>query len=184
MYTVLHICNTCRKVLNKGVLLYIHFNLFLALLLALIVFVSGIESAKHITVWWPADNPLWWALCTFYMLMQQWLCTTVAAVLHYLFLCVFCWMLAEGIVLYMLVVRAFQTNFENWYYLILLGWGMLQNVYKGYRSPAIDVSFWYRCPYSNSCCVHRNKTWVLWHIHFVSCGLWILKIAKDNRNRL
>ena len=39
-----------RKVLNKGVLLYVHFNLLLALLLALIVFVSGIESAVHITV--------------------------------------------------------------------------------------------------------------------------------------
>ena len=39
-----------RKVLNKGILLYIHFNLFLALLLALIVFVSGMETATHIPV--------------------------------------------------------------------------------------------------------------------------------------
>lgn len=39
-----------RKVLNKGVLLYIHFNLFLALLLALIVFVGGIETSTHTKV--------------------------------------------------------------------------------------------------------------------------------------
>ena len=39
-----------RKVLNKGVLLYIHFNLFLALLMALILFVSGMETATHIKV--------------------------------------------------------------------------------------------------------------------------------------
>ncbi|CAI8057679.1 Adhesion G protein-coupled receptor L3 [Geodia barretti] len=91
-----------RKVLNKGVLLYIHFNLFLALLMALILFVSGMETATHI----------------------KWLCATVAALLHYLFLCVFCWMLAEGILLYVLVVRAFTTNFKKWYYLLPLGWGL------------------------------------------------------------
>ena len=39
-----------RETLNKGVLLYIHFNLFLALLLALIIFVFGIETATHIKV--------------------------------------------------------------------------------------------------------------------------------------
>ncbi|CAI8057672.1 Latrophilin-like protein LAT-2 [Geodia barretti] len=90
-----------RETLNKGVLLYIHFNLFLALLLALIIFVFGIETATHI----------------------KWLCATVAALLHYLFLCVFCWMLAEGILLYVLVVRAFTTNFKKWYYLLPFGWG-------------------------------------------------------------
>ena len=54
---------------------------------------------------------------------MQWVCTVVAAVLHYLFLCVFCWMLAEGIMLYMLVVRVFGSVAEKWYYLLLLGWG-------------------------------------------------------------
>jgi hypothetical protein len=47
----------------------------------------------------------------------------IAALLHYLFLCVFCWMLAEGIMLYMLVVRVFGSSAENWHYLLLLGWG-------------------------------------------------------------
>jgi len=36
----------CRKKLKKGVLLYIHFNLALALLLAMVVFVAGVETAS------------------------------------------------------------------------------------------------------------------------------------------
>ena len=39
-----------RKKMNKGPLLYIHLNLSIALLLALLVFVGGIESAKMIKV--------------------------------------------------------------------------------------------------------------------------------------
>ena len=54
---------------------------------------------------------------------MQLACMVIAALLHYLFLCVFCWMLAEGIMLYMLVVRVFGSSAENWYYLLLLGWG-------------------------------------------------------------
>ena len=109
-----------RKTLNKGGLWYIHFNLFLALLLALIVFVSGMESATNIKV-------SHYSLHTFHLILSlahtQWLCATVAALLHYLFLCVFCWMLAEGILLYVLVVRAFSTQFKKWYYFLPLGWG-------------------------------------------------------------
>ena len=53
----------------------------------------------------------------------QWLCATVAALLHYLFLCVFCWLLAEGIMLYVLVVKV-STTFDKWYYFLPLGWDM------------------------------------------------------------
>ena len=55
--------------------------------------------------------------------LPQWLCTTITALLHYLFLCVFCWMLAEGIMLYLLVVRVFGKVAQKWYYLLILGWG-------------------------------------------------------------
>ena len=61
--------------------------------------------------------------CVLCYLSIQWLCTLVAALLHYLFLCVFCWMLAEGIMLYLLVVRVFGTAAKKWYYLLILGWG-------------------------------------------------------------
>ena len=53
----------------------------------------------------------------------QALCITIAALLHYFFLSVFCWMLAEGIMLYLLIVRVFGTAAEKWYYLLILGWG-------------------------------------------------------------
>jgi len=32
-------------------------------------------------------------------------------------------MLAEGIMLYLLVVRVFGRAAEKWYYLLILGWG-------------------------------------------------------------
>ena len=42
-----------RKKLNKGVILYVHMNLSLALLLALLVFVVGIEQAAFnaVSLW-------------------------------------------------------------------------------------------------------------------------------------
>jgi hypothetical protein len=87
--------------LKKGTLLHIHINFVISLSLALALFVTGIETATDHT----------------------WVCMVIAALLHYLFLCVFCWMLAEGIMLYMLVVRVFGSSAENWHYLLLLGWG-------------------------------------------------------------
>jgi len=39
-----------RKSLNKGVLLYVHLNLAIALLIALIIFVAGIETATPVPV--------------------------------------------------------------------------------------------------------------------------------------
>ena len=57
----------------------------------------------------------------------QWLCAVVAGLLHYLFLCVFCWMLAEAIMLYLMIVKVFVRVFgradDKWYYLLPLGWG-------------------------------------------------------------
>jgi len=41
---------SCRKKLKKGVLLYVHVNLSAALLLALVIFVGGIETAKSVPV--------------------------------------------------------------------------------------------------------------------------------------
>ena len=39
-----------RKSLNKGVLLYVHLNLAIALLIALVIFVSGIETGTPVPV--------------------------------------------------------------------------------------------------------------------------------------
>ena len=46
----------CRKQLKKGVLLYIHVNFIIALGLALLVFVTGIETAARIRVCMCMDN--------------------------------------------------------------------------------------------------------------------------------
>ena len=40
----------CRKSLDKGVLLYVHLNLAIALLAALVIFVAGIETADSVNV--------------------------------------------------------------------------------------------------------------------------------------
>ncbi len=40
----------CRKKLKKGVLLYVHLNLSVALLLAMLVFIVGVDHASFNTV--------------------------------------------------------------------------------------------------------------------------------------
>ncbi|XP_065915770.1 adhesion G-protein coupled receptor D1-like [Dysidea avara] len=91
-----------RNSLLKGMHNFIHLNLTIALALALLVFVAGIETAaKH-----------------------EISCTIVAALLHYSFTCVFMWMLCEGIMLYVLLVKVFNAGLgqKKWFYLAL-GWG-------------------------------------------------------------
>ena len=102
-------------------LLYVHVNLAVALLAALVIFVAGIETAKSINVSFSSFFSSNTVMSMIYL--SQWLCTTVAALLHYFFLCVFCWMLAEGIILYLMLVRVFGTATDKWYYLLILGWG-------------------------------------------------------------
>ncbi len=60
-------------------------------------------------------------MCT-YFLCQVW-CTIVAALIQYFFLASFCWMLCEGIMLYLLIVKVFGKAAQRWYWLLILGWG-------------------------------------------------------------
>lgn len=48
----MHVCTftDCRKHMNKGVLFHLHINLAIALLLALVLFVAGVDTAKGIPV--------------------------------------------------------------------------------------------------------------------------------------
>ena len=51
-------------------------------------------------------------------------CTIVAALLHYFFTAVFSWMLSEGIMLYFLLVKVFNTGLgERRLFYFALGWG-------------------------------------------------------------
>jgi hypothetical protein len=49
-------------------------------------------------------------------------CTIVAAILHYLFLSVFFWMLSEGVMLYLMLVVVFSKLAKRWWFFFLLGW--------------------------------------------------------------
>jgi len=54
---------------------------------------------------------------------SQGACVFIAAVLHYLFLSVFCWMLCEGIMLYLMLVVVFSKLSKKWWLFLLLGYG-------------------------------------------------------------
>ena len=47
----------------------------------------------------------------------------VAALLHYLFTAAFCWMLCEGVMLYLMLVVVFSELAKKWWIFLLLGWG-------------------------------------------------------------
>jgi len=115
-----------RKSLNKGVLLYIHINFCISLSLALLVFIAGIETAVDVYVSVYIPTQIIFTYINYYAYVQV-LCKLVAVSLHYLFLCAFCWMLAEGIMLYLLVVKVFGKHASRWYYLLPIGWGRLSD---------------------------------------------------------
>ncbi len=50
-------------------------------------------------------------------------CGFVAALLQYFFLSAFCWMLCEGIMLYLMLVMVFGTLSKKWWMFLLIGWG-------------------------------------------------------------
>ena len=105
----------------KGIHNFIHLNLSIALLLALIVFVSGIETATDSDVSMPLSTSNSYFIN---FSMPQVACKVVAALLHYFFTAVFTWMLCEGIMLYFLLVKVFNTGLgqKKWFY-FAIGWG-------------------------------------------------------------
>jgi len=46
----------------------------------------------------------------------------VAALLQYIFLAAFCWMLCEGVMLYLMLVVVFSKLSKRWWFFLLLGW--------------------------------------------------------------
>lgn len=51
------------------------------------------------------------------------LCTVIAALLHYLFLAAFAWMLLEGVELYALLIEVFEPEHSRRRYFYLFGYG-------------------------------------------------------------
>ncbi|XP_065901795.1 adhesion G protein-coupled receptor L4-like [Dysidea avara] len=82
---------------------FIHTNLAIALLLGLVVFVSGIETASEYRA----------------------TCLTVAILLHYFFMAVFSWMLCEGILMFIMIKMVFYDGFfKSRKFFFLVGWGL------------------------------------------------------------
>ena len=47
----------------------------------------------------------------------------MAVLLHYLFLSAFCWMLCEGVMLYLMLVVVFSTLSKKWWFFLIIGYG-------------------------------------------------------------
>eukprot|EP00731_Ephydatia_muelleri_P028374 Em0020g18a len=99
LVTIMYIL-TFRKQLLEKPLYFIHLNLAIALLLAFFIFVAGVETAKNNIA----------------------ACKAVAALLQYFWLSAFCWMMCEGVMLYLMMVVVFSTLQKKWWFFFLLGW--------------------------------------------------------------
>ncbi|XP_064384244.1 uncharacterized protein LOC135333251 isoform X3 [Halichondria panicea] len=88
------------KKLFKAVHFFVHLNLSISLLLAYTIFIIGIQTAAASTVG----------------------CIFIAAILHYLFLSAFCWMMCEGVMLYLMLVTVFSQVSKAWWFFLLLGY--------------------------------------------------------------
>ena len=63
----------------------------------------------------------------------------VAALLHYLFLAVFCWMLCEGVMLYLMLVVVFSRLSKKWWFFLLLGWRKCVLIYCNFFKYAVHL---------------------------------------------
>lgn len=97
-------------------------------------------------------------------------CKAVTALIQYFFLVAFSWMLCEGIMLYLMLVRVFSTLKEKWWFFLLLGWGELLLVVHAYdywsllhRYPPAICDNWTQCsPWRVRCERHH------WEVSIVS----------------
>ena len=73
---------------------YIHINLCISLGIAQLIFVAGVDQSASDYV--PIN------------------CQVIAVLLHYFFLVSFMWMLMEGVVLYIILIKVFVTNTKRY----------------------------------------------------------------------
>ena len=70
---------------------------------------------------------LWSSTVTVLHNHMQIVCAIVAVLLHYLFLSAFCWMLCEGILLFLLLVIVFSSMSKQLWPFLLIGYGTVQH---------------------------------------------------------
>ncbi|XP_028573128.2 adhesion G protein-coupled receptor E5 isoform X2 [Podarcis muralis] len=89
----------CRAI--RGIRTTIHLHLCLALFVGYVIFLMGAGNTGNQTT-----------------------CAVVAGLLHFFFLSVFCWMLLEGMELYLMVVKVFNTHSLRHWHIFLVGYGI------------------------------------------------------------
>ena len=95
---------------------FIHINLCISLGIAQIIFVAGIGRSSG------SDNvPAH--------------CQAIAVLLHYFFLVSFMWMLMEGVVLYIVIIRVFVSNTKQYMLAFIITSYGLPLVYLGLTLP-------------------------------------------------
>ncbi|KRX74171.1 Latrophilin-like protein LAT-2 [Trichinella sp. T6] len=99
----------------RGARTTIHLNLCICLLIGQLLFVFGVGQTKN-----------------------EILCRSVAAFLHFFFLAAFCWMLAEGYQLYVMLVRVFDDK-NNWSFSQHL---LVYVLYLGMPLVIVAISLW------------------------------------------
>ena len=61
-------------------------------------------------------------LCVIFNVLQA-ACKAVTALIQYFLLSAFCWMMCEGVMLYLMLVVVFSKLTEKWWFFLLIGWG-------------------------------------------------------------
>ena len=89
---------------------YIHCMLCGSMFTALLVFIVGVEKTEN-EVKSVLLSSLWSS--TLLHTLQA-LCSAIAVLLHYLFMVMFMWMLMEGVVLYVKLVRVFIAHHKRY----------------------------------------------------------------------
>ena len=120
----IHTCvymHLCRRHVFNLTHHFVHLNLSIALLLGLITFVSGIEATSEYRV---SHNVIYIYTCKQFVFCPQASCLTVAILLHYFFMAAFCWMLCEGVLLFVMLNFVFYEGFlitKRFFFAV--GWG-------------------------------------------------------------
>ena len=111
-----------RKKLFSTVHYFIHLNLSICLLLGYVVFMFGIELGNASKVCSAHYSSICHTISVFLASLIKESCGLVAALLQYLFLSAFCWMMCEGIMLYLMLVVVFSRFINKWWFFMILGY--------------------------------------------------------------
>ena len=90
---------------------YIHINLCISLGIAQLIFVAGVDqtASDHVPIH----------------------CQVIAVLLHYFFLVSFMWMLMEGVVLYIILIKVFISNTKRYVFSFTLASYCIPLLYLG-----------------------------------------------------